>query len=270
MDEAAVPIKMVVLDACRDNPFQDSRGGGARGLAALGKAPKGTVIVYATAPGDVSSDGTGRNGVFTEAFLANLSTPGLEFREIFDRTGEQVRTRTKDAQNPWMNSSYYGKLYLVSPADAERSIAANLDASKLELARLEQAQVARDRAIAAARTQDERDRLNLEAKQAAAQLATQRVEAAALERSKQLLAARAAEDERNRAAIATRAREAEQQLASLRQQAESSRQSMGFAASSGDELAISYYRIKNYEKAIDDVRTRFEESLARRVAEVTE
>lgn len=268
MDEAGVPIKMVVLDACRDNPFEASRGSGTRGLAVLGKAPKGTVIVYATAPGDVSSDGTGRNGVFTEAFLSNLATPGLEFREIFDRTGEQVRTRTKDAQNPWMNSSYYGKLYLVSPADAERAIAANLDASKRVLAALEQAQMESDKALAAAKTQEERDRLTLQGKQAAAQLATQREEAKALEREKLVLASRAAEDERNRAAIADRARDAEKQLASLRQQAETSRQSMGYGSSGGDELAISYYRIKNYERAISEAVKRFDDSLARRLSEV--
>ncbi|MFZ4617757.1 MAG: caspase family protein [Rectinemataceae bacterium] len=268
MDEAGVPIKMVVLDACRDNPFEASRGSGTRGLAVLGKAPKGTVIVYATAPGDVSSDGTGRNGVFTEAFLSNLAIPGLEFREIFDRTGEQVRTRTKDAQNPWMNSSYYGKLYLVSPADAERSIAANLDASKKVLAALEQAQAESAKALAAAKTQEERDRITLQGKQAAAQLAAQREEAKALEREQQLLASRAAEDDRNRAAIADRARDAEQQLASLRQQAETSRQSMGYGSSGGDELAIAYYRIKNYERAIAEVVKRFDESLARRLTEI--
>ncbi|MFZ4617654.1 MAG: caspase family protein [Rectinemataceae bacterium] len=108
MDEKKTPLKMVILDACRDDPFKTSRGGGGtnRGLAVLGKAPTGKVIVYATAPNDVSQDGTGRNGVFTEAFLANLATPGLEFRDIFDRTGESVRSRTGGTQNPWMNSSY--------------------------------------------------------------------------------------------------------------------------------------------------------------------
>ena len=201
MDEVNVPLKIVVLDACRDNPFEATRGGGtSRGLAVLGRAPTGTVIVYATASNDVSDDGKGRNGIFTEAFLSNLGTPGLEFKEIFDKTGELVRTKTNGAQNPWMNSSYYGKLYLISPVETERSAGARLDAINNELALLEKPQAERAKALAAAKDQAERDRINLESKKASALEAAKKEEAAALERAKILAATRAAEEERNRTA----------------------------------------------------------------------
>jgi uncharacterized caspase-like protein len=268
MDEARVPLKIMVLDACRDNPFIATRSAGAaRGLAVLGKAPSGTVIVYATAPNDVSFDGKGRNGVFTDAFLTNLRTPGLEFREVFDRTGAQVRATTGGSQNPWMNSSYYGKLYLVSPQEAEQFAATQLSALNQELGVLEKARAERAQALAVARTQAERDRIDLEVKRAAALEAAKREEVAALERAKTLVAARAAEELQNSAAASLRAAAAEAQLVLLRQQAEERRNTLGMSFQASDGLAVSHRLLVNNIMAIDDVRTRFGESLSARLKE---
>jgi len=246
MDDAGVPLKMVILDACRDNPFESTRStGGTRGLAVQASAPSGTVIVYATAPNDVSQDGTGRNGVFTEAFLGNLETSGLEFKEIFDKTGEMVRVKTSGEQNPWMNSSYYGKLYFVSPQEAEQQAADRLVRVQAELAELQKAQAERDAAFAAAKTQADRDRLTLESRKAAAIEATKREEAAALERTKILASARIAEEERNRQAAAERASSAEAQLAVLKKQAEERRSIMAGSAATADDIAYYHLRIRN-------------------------
>jgi uncharacterized caspase-like protein len=268
MDEAQVPLKIMVLDACRDNPFEATRSVGAsRGLAVLGKAPSGTVIVYATAPNDVSFDGKGRNGVFTSAFLANLRTPGLEFREVFDRTGVQVRSTTGGAQNPWMNSSYYGKLYLVSPQEAELFAERQLSALNQELGVLEKAKAERAQALAAARNQADRDRIDLEIKRAAALEAAKREEVSALERAKVLVAARAAEEQQNSAAASLRAAAAEAQLVLLRKQAEERRTALGMTSQATDGLAVTHRLLVNNLSAIVDVRSRFEDSLASRLKE---
>jgi uncharacterized caspase-like protein len=268
MDEKKAPLKMLILDACRDDPFRTSRsGGGGRGLAVLGKAATGTVIVYATAPNDVSQDGTGRNGVFTEAFLASLSTPGLEFRDIFDRTGEAVRTRTGGAQNPWMNSSYYGKLYLVSPAEAESQANARLESANAELAALLAQQDALARQLASASSGADKDRIATESKKASALEAAKREEAAVLEQMRQLAVARVAEESKNSAASAARADEAQAQLASLRDQVASRRASLSTSGDSSDMVKTNYFRLKSYVDSIADIQTRFADSLATGLAE---
>ncbi len=270
MDEVGVPLKIVVLDACRDNPFESTRStGGTRGLAVQATAPSGTVIVYATAPNDVSQDGPGRNGVFTEAFLENLGAPGLEFREVFDKTGESVRKRTSGAQNPWMNSSYYGKLYFVSPQEAERQASQRLGQVQEELATLQKEQAARDAAIAAAKSAVERDRLTLESRKATALEAAKKTEAEALERAKSLATARIAEEERNRSDAAARAREAEVQLVLLRKQAEERRTLMGSVLDT-DAMANYYIKLRQHEFAIKEVRDRFKENLAQRIVALDE
>jgi len=83
MESAGNRVNILILDACRDNPFSSSRSGN-RGLTVV-EAPKGSLIVYATAPGSVAADGKGRNGVFTGAFLKNLkSNPAMDI-ELFMR-----------------------------------------------------------------------------------------------------------------------------------------------------------------------------------------
>ena len=65
MSEAGSRVNIVVLDACRDNPFTRAFRSGTRGLASVGDAPSGTLIAYATGPGRVAADGIGRNGIYT-------------------------------------------------------------------------------------------------------------------------------------------------------------------------------------------------------------
>lgn len=86
MNEAGNKLNMIVLDACRDNPFPWDRSS-SRGLAVVGQQPPGSVIMYATAAGDVVSDGQGRNDLFTEKLLTALREPGLDVTEVFRWTG---------------------------------------------------------------------------------------------------------------------------------------------------------------------------------------
>jgi len=100
-------INIVILDACRNNPFERRFRGGSRGLAAI-DAARGTLVAYATAPGSVAADGDGSNGLYTSELLAALSVPNLKAEEVFKRVRVAVSNRTGGAQVPWESSSLTG------------------------------------------------------------------------------------------------------------------------------------------------------------------
>jgi uncharacterized caspase-like protein len=113
MDRARSRVNIVILDACRNNPFVRSFRGLGQGLAQM-EAPIGTLIAYATAPGKVALDGTGRNGIYTRHLLANIGRAGLAIELMFKRVREGVSTETKGAQTPWESSSLRGDFAFVS------------------------------------------------------------------------------------------------------------------------------------------------------------
>lgn len=104
-------LNVIVLDACRDNPFGWSRSG-SRGLSVVGTQPTGSILVYATSAGSVAQDGSGRNGVFTGELLKQLATPGLEIKEVFNRTGAGVQAITGGKQTPAIYSQFFGQAFL--------------------------------------------------------------------------------------------------------------------------------------------------------------
>lgn len=108
-------LSIVILDACRDNPFTAATRSLTRGLAVvrLPKDENGTLIAYATSPGNVARDGTGANGLYTEELLRNLRTPGLKIEEVFKLTRIGVKEKSKGAQVPWENSSIDGDFVFV-------------------------------------------------------------------------------------------------------------------------------------------------------------
>ena len=110
MDKAQCQMKIVILDACRDNKFAKSwsRGVGGGGLSIM-NAPRGTFISYSTGPGDVAQDGTGRNSPYTTALLQTLDIPNLLIGEVFDKVLEKVTASTNDRQWPWIGGSLRGK-----------------------------------------------------------------------------------------------------------------------------------------------------------------
>ena len=107
MGYAGNRINIVILDACRNNPFERRLRGRSRGLAAIDSA-RGTIIGYATAPGSVARDGDGANGIYTEELLDALQVPGLEVEEVFKRVRVGVARRTNQQQIPWESSSLTG------------------------------------------------------------------------------------------------------------------------------------------------------------------
>lgn len=111
MESAGNGMNIVILDACRNNPFTRSFRSGSDGLASV-HAPTGTLIAYATAPGAVASDGgDSGNGVYTQELLKIIRTPGLGIEEVFKRVRVAVRRRTQGRQTPWEASSLEGDFY---------------------------------------------------------------------------------------------------------------------------------------------------------------
>ena len=112
MESAKSPINIVVLDACRNNPLNATRGGGG-GLAPV-NAPRGSYIAYATAPGAVAVDGDGLNSPYTLALADVLTTPGLKLEDVFKKTRQKVLVSTDEKQVPWETSSIVGDFYFKS------------------------------------------------------------------------------------------------------------------------------------------------------------
>jgi tetratricopeptide (TPR) repeat protein len=121
LNGAGNALNIVVLDACRDNPFGWSRSG-SRGLSVVSSQPADSIIVYATSAGSTAQDGTGRNGLFTKHLLNNLKTPDLSIREVFDRTGADVQQASNRAQVPAIYSQFFGAAYLgAAPAPGKQN-----------------------------------------------------------------------------------------------------------------------------------------------------
>lgn len=104
MDSARIKTNIFILDACRNNPFEDIPAFGDNGLAEM-KAPSGTFLAYSTAPGAVALDGTDSNSPFTAALARRMSTPGSPIEEVFRNVRIDVRQATNGQQTPWDTSS---------------------------------------------------------------------------------------------------------------------------------------------------------------------
>ena len=113
MESAGNGLNIVIFDACRNNPF--ARSLGSRGLARM-DGPVGTFIAYATAPGSISKDGTGRNSPYTQNLLAAMGTPGLSLEQVFKQVLVGVERETGGGQVPWVASSLRGEFYFLPPA----------------------------------------------------------------------------------------------------------------------------------------------------------
>jgi uncharacterized caspase-like protein len=117
MDGAGTKLNLVILDACRNNPFggQGLRSGG-RGLAQI-QAPEGTLVSYATQPNSVAQDGSDGNSPYTRALAQAMKRPGLDIFRTFNEVGLAVSNATGGAQRPWVSlSPIKGDFYFVPPA----------------------------------------------------------------------------------------------------------------------------------------------------------
>jgi hypothetical protein len=128
MEYAGNDMNIIVMDACRNNPFKRGFRSAGRGLARM-DASKGTLIAYATAPGDVALDGKGENSPYTEALTANMLKSGVTVERMFKDVRNTVVEKTKNAQIPWESSSLTGGDFFFNPAEAIAATPSNSEAT---------------------------------------------------------------------------------------------------------------------------------------------
>jgi len=112
IQDAHNQLNIVILDACRNNPFSRRFRSMNAGLASI-NAPSGTLIAYATAPGSVASDGDGRNGLYTQELLKAMRQPALKIEDVFKLVRSGVQSLTNGVQVPWESSSLVGDFYFL-------------------------------------------------------------------------------------------------------------------------------------------------------------
>lgn len=114
-------LNIVILDACRNNPFKRSFRSVHSGLARM-DAPKGSLIAYSTAPGSVASDGKGRNSPYTKHLLSNMVMPGIPVEKIFKRVRIGLSMETGGKQISWESSSLMGDFYFAKLKDTTQPL----------------------------------------------------------------------------------------------------------------------------------------------------
>ncbi|MEM1431224.1 MAG: caspase family protein [Pseudomonadota bacterium] len=132
-EDIGADLSMIILDACRNNPF-DEAGLGQAGLSPV-SGGVGTLVAYATDPGNVAADGLGTNSTFTEALIAHIETPGLDVRLMMGRVRQQVVAQSGGQQVPWVEEAVLGEHYLAAapaPLDPTDELAVWRDAVRAE------------------------------------------------------------------------------------------------------------------------------------------
>ncbi|MEZ5870847.1 MAG: caspase family protein [Nitratireductor sp.] len=126
MELSEARIRLIVLDACRNNPLPRSLTRSAnRGLAKIDASAAGTMVVFSAAPGEVALDGSGGNSPFSTALAKRIVEPGLEIRQMMGRVRQDVLASTNDKQVPWVNEAISGDFFLAGKEDASREQTAN-------------------------------------------------------------------------------------------------------------------------------------------------
>jgi uncharacterized caspase-like protein len=178
--KAVNPLNVIILDACRDNPFGSLGGVDQKGLSQM-DAPPSTLLAYATAPGNVASDGDGANGLYTEHLLREIAVPDAKVEDVFKRVRLHVRRRTNGLQIPWESTSLEEDFYFVPP----KTLSTLADAEAERERKLEEAAHAKRRAEGEAERKRKQEEALLEARRAAEEAERKRQEElAALERQR--------------------------------------------------------------------------------------
>ena len=109
MEASGTDVNIIILDACRNNPFERSwtRSATGKGLAFM-NAPKGSLIAYATAPGSTASDGSGKNGLYTSALLESIRITNINILQVFQNVRVIVSEKSDGRQIPWESTSLTG------------------------------------------------------------------------------------------------------------------------------------------------------------------
>jgi formylglycine-generating enzyme required for sulfatase activity len=116
MEAAQNRMNILILDACRNNPFGRSYRSASRGLAQVA-APAGTFIAYATAPGSIAADGDGSNSLYTQELVRQMKMPGAKLEDVFKAVLSNVKQASGSKQVPWTASSVEGDFYFAQQVD---------------------------------------------------------------------------------------------------------------------------------------------------------
>ena len=125
MDGAGTKLNIVILDACRNNPFGGRGLRAAEGGLAQIRAPEGTLLSYATQPGNVALDGSDGHSPYTRALVETMQRPGLDVLQTFNQVGLLVKRATGSNQQPWVSSSPIDGSFYFSGAPAGQVAAVN-------------------------------------------------------------------------------------------------------------------------------------------------
>ncbi len=125
LGKAQNPMNIIIIDACRDNPFGKKLPIEQKGLSQV-DAPAGSLLCYATAPGNVASDGAAGNGLFTENLLREMRNPDAKIEDVLKRVRLNVRLKSNSQQIPWESSSLEGDFYFNADNISPDIIAAKL------------------------------------------------------------------------------------------------------------------------------------------------
>ena len=240
-------MNIVVLDACRDNPFGGNTSS-AKGLAQL-DAPPSTFLAYATAPGNVAEDGDVKsgNGLYTQFLLQELKRPTAKIEDVFKRVRLNVRKQSNGRQIPWESTSLEddfffndGVKYTIKPEDLERMAA---EVRAIEQRRLAQAAEALER-IQQAALAKERER--------------QQAEARVLDQQRLAAEVRAKEAERMNAA----AKAKEQEKLALEAKARDQQRLTQEAQAKERELLLSFELTKEKARLVTEAQAREQQRLA--------
>jgi len=125
--KAGNPMNVIILDACRDNPFGGVTRVERAGLSQL-DAPPGTLLAYATAPGNTAIDGDGGDhGLYTEHLLREIKVPEARIEDVFKRARLGVRLRSKGMQIPWESTSLEEDFWFIPPQAVRKVAAAEIE-----------------------------------------------------------------------------------------------------------------------------------------------
>ena len=117
--KAQNPMNVIILDACRDNPFGSKVRSQQKGLSQF-DAPPGSLLAYATSPGNTAADGDGANGLYTENLLRELKVPEARIEDVFKRVRLAVRRKTDGQQIPWESTSLEEDFWFIPPKEIKR------------------------------------------------------------------------------------------------------------------------------------------------------
>lgn len=226
MDDANNRLNIVILDACRNNPFARSFRSSTQGLATM-DSPSGTIIAYATAPGSVASDGPGDNGLYTHELIENMQIPDLKIEDMFKKVRTSVKLKTNDQQVPWESSSLEGDFYF--------SLSSIILAKKMKKTTAEQLRLKKEieqlelLEAKAQKADDARAKRNaeLQKKTALAKLKAEELRQKQLEEEQKKLVEMEKIQLQRKNEIETKKREQEARIAALKQAVQEKREQIG-------------------------------------------